>query len=159
MSAALQKRADTIRAHFKMLEGVKGSGHHDDDRNPANPNLFAAPQKNGLPRASDHLVPFFDHYDLEQVTFAGTDATRALAALQAHHAKIEAKLKAAEKQGQDPWSAIVGTERKLRHLVPKLSLETVGGGSVLKLWLCDWNDYIAALYAEGLGLSGANLVE
>jgi hypothetical protein len=84
MSKQLAERADAIRARFKELEGKPGSGYHDGDRHyvridlvehPA--NRFVAPQKNGLPPASKHLVAFFDH-DEETVTFVGDDAKKAL---------------------------------------------------------------------------------
>lgn len=171
MSAELLKRADAIRAQWKKLELTKGSGFHDNDRNPARPELYLAPQREGYragdpepekwpAKMSERLVAFFDHHDFERVTLVGPDAERALKALKAYHGKLEARLKDAEKRGQDPYTALTGTERKLRHLIPKLATEAdKNGPPVLKLWLSEWNDYLAALYAEGLGVNGADLIE
>jgi hypothetical protein len=170
MSKKLVKRADDLRAKYKSLEVVKGSGYHDDDRNPTRPELFLSPQRAGYragdpppaawpPRMSEHLVGFYDHHDFEQVHFAGPDADKALAALKAFHAKIEAKMKEAERTGQDAYASLTGTERKLRHLIPRLAIETEDGVKVLSLWLSDWNDHLHALQSENIGVTGLPLVE
>lgn len=150
MSAELVRRADAIREQAKLLESVPGSGLHDSDRNPARSDLFLAPQKNGLPRKSEHLV-FFTDSPGEEIVFAGTDAERAAAALRAWAKKI-AKL--------DPVS-LTGTERKLlTRIVPRLATTTAGDGvPLLRVRLDQWNDVLFALYAEGAGLSGAPLEE
>lgn len=145
MSAALKKRADDLRASYKQLEAVRGSGYHDDDKNPANPTLHLAPQRNGLPRMSEHVVAFFDHDGDETVEFVGDDAKRAHDALQQWLAR--------NKKG-DPTNK-PGTERKLiQRLIPRLSVETVDGLPRLSVWLCDWNDVLFALQAEGVGVAG-----
>lgn len=148
MSQELLKRADEIRAKNKVLEGVKGSGFHDDDRNVARPEMFAAPQRNGLPRIGDHLVPFFDYDNMEQVIFVGPDAEKAMAALKTWYDRPKGDV-----------VSLPGTDRKLMlKVIPRLKLETVDGLPRLTIWLCDWNDVLQALYAEGIGLSGAPLV-
>lgn len=146
MSAKLLKRANDHRAHFKNLEGVKGSGFHDDDRNPARNDLFLAPQKNGEVRMSERLVHFTDHEEEDQC-FVGPDAEKAFAALQAWRKKCD---------GSNP--NLPGTDRKLFHkIIPKLAIENVDGVPRLCVWLCDWNDVVHALHAEGVGLLGLPL--
>ncbi len=148
--AGLVGRANAIRARAKVLEGVKGSGFHDDDRNPARTDLYLAPQRNGLPRCSEHVV-FFSDSAGEEVLFAGADADRAGTAL----AEWERKARKL-----DPL-ALTGTERKLlTRILPRLKREIAADSvPVLRVRLDTWNDVLHALYAEGLGLSGAPLEE
>lgn len=148
--AQLVERANAIRAKAKLLESVKGSGLHDDDRNPARSDLYLAPQRNGLPRQSEHVV-FFSDFPGEEVIFAGEDAKRAAAALAAWRAKTE-KI--------DPMQ-LTGSERKLLvRILPRLVLAPGEGGiPLLRVRLDTWNDVLMALYAEGVGLSGAVLEE
>jgi len=156
MSAKLVERADAVRTKAKVLESVKGSGYHDDDRNVVRPDLFAAPQRNGLPRLSEHVVYFTDRFD-EWVLFAGSDAERVAAALNAWAKRAE-KL--------DP-ATLTGTERKLvTRIVPSLFGGATAGGlanddgvPVLRVRRDYWNDVLHALYAEGLGVSGLPLEE
>lgn len=143
MSDELIARAEAVRARYRVLESCPGSGYHDDDRNVARPERFQAPQRNGLPRASDHLVAFFDHAG-EEVLFAGPDATRAWDALQAWFWKA---------RQQDPLN-LSGTERKLLgRIVPRLQLHD----GLLAVRLDQWNDVLAALHSEGMGISGQHL--
>lgn len=147
MSKKLSERADEIRAKFKTLESIKGTGYHDDDRDQLNPARFVAPQKNGMTKASESLVPFFD-YDDETVLFAGSDADRAAAAMKAWQAKY----------AKADMTSLPGTERKLLlKIVPKLSLKTEGNEPRLAIKLSDWNDVLFALHAEGVSLSGASV--
>lgn len=148
--AELVRRANAIRERAKLLESVKGSGFHDEDRNPARTDLYLAPQKNGLPRCSEHVV-FFSDFAGEEVLFAGTDADRAGKAL----AEWERKARKL-----DPLS-LTGTERKLlTRILPRLRAVLADDSvPVLCVRLDTWNDVLHALYAEGLGLSGAPLEE
>jgi len=142
-------RADALRAKYKLLESVPGSGYHDNDRNLARPDLFLAPQKNGLSRASERVV-FFADYPGEEVLFVGEDARRALAAIQSWEKK-------ARKIDQ---LSLTGTERKLlTRIVPRLAIEPLDNHELLCVRLDQWNDVLHALYAEGLGLSGLPLEE
>ncbi len=150
MSADLVKRANAVRAEFKKLESVAGSGYHDNDRNPARNDLFLAPQKNGLPRASESLVAFFDHDDMETVEFVGPDAQKADAALKNW----------LQKNSKGDPSNRPGTERKLiLRTLPRLKLEQVDGQPRLSIWLTDWNDVLYALQAEGVAVAGLPLEE
>ncbi len=150
MSAALKKRADALRAEYKAKEAMKGTGYHDDDRNPTRNELFLAPQKNGLPRMSDHVVGFFDHNGDEVVEFVGADAEKAFAALKSW----------AQKNGKGDVASKPGTERVLlMRIIPRLALEQVDGLPRLSIWLCDWNDVLHALQQEGIGVAGLPLEE
>lgn len=137
MSQELVRRAEALRTRGKILQTIPGSGFHDSDR--------GSPQREGLSRAGEHLVPFWGEWD---VVFAGDDAAKALAALQAHHVKL---------QGLDPI-ILTGTERKLLRAVPKQKLTKAEDGTdLLVLRLAEWNDFLEALYAQGAGLTGATL--
>ena len=149
MSVELIARANAVRTQARMLEGVRGSGYHDEDRNSARPDLFLAPQRNGLPRASEHVV-FFTDFSGEEVVFVGPDATRAMAALRAWEAKAKKR---------DSLN-LTGSERKLlSRILPKLVLDTSADPAMLYVRLDSWNDVLFALYAEGVGLSGLPLEE
>lgn len=142
MPSDLAARADALRAKYKTLESVRGSGHHDDDRNPTQPHLFLAPQRNGLPRASEHVVGFFDYAD-ETVTFPPADAGRVLAVLAAW----------VKKAAKADLASLPGTERKLvLTITPRLA---AGADGRLVVRLSVWNDVLYALQAEGMGVSGA----
>lgn len=144
--ADLIRRADAIRAKARLLESIPGSGLHDNDRNPARPDLFLAPQRNGLPKQSEHLV-FFADYLGEEFVFAGRDADLCAAVLADWRAKA-AKL--------DPLT-LTGTERKLlARILPRLAPLPDGTLRVRTDW---WNDVLFALYAEGAGVSGAPIEE
>jgi hypothetical protein len=146
MSADLERRANALRAKAALLESVPGSGLHDSDRNPARPDLYLAPQRNGLPRASEAVVYFTD-YPGEEVLFAPGDAARALDALRAWEA-------AAKKL--DPMG-LTGTERKLlTRILPRLA---AGADGLLRVRLDQWNDVIHALHERGVGLAGLPLEE
>jgi hypothetical protein len=154
MSKQLAERADAIRARFKELEAKPGSGYHDADRHyvridlvehPA--NRFVAPQKNGLPPASKHLVAFFDHQE-ETVTFAGDDAGKALAAIGAWSARFE---------GVNPHD-LPGTQRKLlTKIIPRLKVTEADGSRALVIRMGDWNDVHFALEAEMVGIQGSSV--
>lgn len=147
MSKELIARADAVRAKHKLLESMPGTGFHDNDRNPSRPEVFAAPHKNGLPRASEHLVPFFDHHDDEVVHFVGDDADKATSALNSW----------LKKNHKADVSSMPGTERKLvLKIIPRL-LASVRTPGLLTIRLSDWNDVLHALYAEGIGLSGLSV--
>jgi hypothetical protein len=148
VSTELHKRAEAIRAHYKEKESHPGTGYHDDDRNLANPQLFAAPQKNGLPRASEHVVAFFD-YPAETVHFVGPDAERVAAAMSVWKNKCD---------GANV--NLPGTNRKLFHaIIPALKVEPVEGQPRLTVRLANWNDVIYALQSEGVGITGAHLTD
>lgn len=150
MWAELVKRADAIRQQAKGLEAVKGSGLHDDDRDPVNPGRFAAPQKNGFPRQSEHVVAFFDHGSREEVHFAGPDAEKVMETLTAWRGKPRG----------EP-SLLPGTERKLYfRIIPSLAI-VIGSKDQtprVTIPLRDWNDVLFALQDSGLGVSGAPVV-
>ena len=142
MGGDLFRRAEAIRDRSRLLESVRGSGYHDEDRDWRGQPI--APQRNGLPRISQHLVSFFGEYD---VVFAAADARQALAALQSWNAANAPK---------DPYQpGLSGTHRRLLRLIPRLSLRD----DLLRLRLDEWNDYLFALYEMGVGLSGAPLEE
>ena len=159
-TADLIKRANEFRAKYRALEKQRGSGYHDEDRNPANPSLYGSPQRNGspvgsdpppegwAPRMSDRLVAFFDHDGAETVTLVGDDATRA-------HSVLQAWLK---KNGKGDPSNLPGTQRKLiLRLLPQLALTQTDGHPRLTVWLCDWNDVLHALQAENADVAGLPL--
>lgn len=55
------------------------------------------------------------------------------------------------------FSSYTGTDRKLLTIIPKISVREVDGVPRLTLWKDEWNDFLHALYAQGIGLSGAPL--
>lgn len=140
MSEELSKRADALRARFKVLEGVPGSGYHDGDRNQARNDLYLAPQKNGLSKASEHLVCFTDQ-DEEMVYFAGSDADKAWELVTAWYNAVKST----------DLSNAPGTVRKLAlRTVPRLSVKD----GILAVKLCDWNDVHWILEEAKVGLHG-----
>jgi hypothetical protein len=148
MSQKLVDRAEAVRAKFRVLEGTQGTGHHDNDRNSVRPEIFSAPQRNGMTRASDNLVAFFDH-DEEVVYFMGPDAGRALDVLHQWRGRFA---------GGDV-AGLPGSERKLvLRIIPRLAVTTVADDvPCLAVWLSDWNDVLLAIQAEGVGVSGLTL--
>lgn len=153
MSRDLVARSEAVRARNKLLESVAGSGFHDNDRDWRGRPV--APHRNGLPRISDHLVPFYGEYD---VVFAGKDAGRALAALRAYQGKLaEAYRQAVDSQDFGIVQNFTGTDYKLMRIVPKMAVVESDGVPTLTVRLLEWNDILHALYAEGIGLSGAPL--
>lgn len=145
MSKELWRRAEAHKVKALELEAQEGSGYHDHDRNKRLTDRFLAPQRNGLPKLSDHLVFFTDRRDHH---FVAAHAEAALKALKAYHAKISAC----------ELDALTGTQRRLLRLIPKLAIETVDEMPRLTLELTDWNAYVEALYEEGVGLSGAPMI-
>lgn len=138
--SSLVTRADAVRARFKVLESVPGSGWHDNDRDHGRTSQLVAPQHNGFPRASEFLVCFTDP-DEEQVHFAGADAEKAIAVFQ-HWLTANKRLDLTNCTGQ---------ERKLfLKLIPKLKI--VNG--LLSIWLSDWNDLHYVLEEARVGLHG-----
>jgi hypothetical protein len=144
--ADLLKRAEAHKAHNRKLEQTPGSGHHDRDTDPTNRARLIAPQHNGLPPVSAHLIAYFDHEYDEAVYMVGPDAPAALDALQVWCKKNTPK------NVHDPMP---GTHRKILKHVPRLQVETRDGVPVLKMWLSEWNDFLYALEAMGLGVTGA----
>ncbi len=138
----LWKRAQEIIARNRLLESVKGSGYHDDDRNLVHPERWQCPQKNGLPRISQHVVPF---YGEREIFFAGDHAERVIVALQAWRAQ----------QNRDVEQT--GTERKLCRMIVRLQLDHFDGMASLKVWRDEWNDYLWCFEQIGIGLTGAQL--
>lgn len=133
MLDTLSARANALRDRYKVLEGVPGSGYHDNDRNLARTDLFLAPQKNGLQKCSEQLV-FFTDFDDEIVYFVGDDADKAMDLIQ----------KWFESAKKEDIASAPGTTRKLfLKTVPKLSVKD----GVLAIWLCDWND-VASIFEE-----------
>ncbi len=151
MSKELLQRANDLKARNKKLEETPRSGFHDGDVDEANPHVDPrlrrklAPQHNGLPPISEHVVPI---YDVRDVHFVGDDAKRVYDAIKAHAVKLSNRSAA----------TLDGTQRKLLYeLADKMKLTDVDDVSRLTLWLQDWNDYLVALYAEGVGLSGLDV--
>ncbi len=145
MSQELLQRANAIRARNKVLESVPGSGYHDNDKDHL--GRVCAPQLRGLPLISDHIVPF---YGTREVHFVGPDAERAMAAFRTwydRHKTTDAAV----------FSSYTGTDRKLLTVIPKLAVHEVDGLPRLTLWKDEWNDFLHALYSQGIGLSGAPL--
>ena len=62
--AELIRRADIVRDWFRVREGVRGSGWHDQDRNSTIPERPLAPQMNGLPKASTNAVYFMEEFQV-----------------------------------------------------------------------------------------------
>jgi hypothetical protein len=148
MSKTLAERANEIRTKFTTLESIKGTGYHDDDRDQLNPSRFLAPQKNGMTKASESLVPFFDHRDDETVQFAGEDADKALSALKTWQ----------DRYAKSDVTTLPGTQRKLLlKIIPKLAVTKIEGEARLTIKLSEWNDVLFALQAEGISLSGASV--
>lgn len=141
-SAAYLAKADAVRAHALMLEGVPGSGYHDGDRD-ANGEL-RAPQNRGFCRASENLIGFFDGRD---VHFVGDDALRALRLIEQHVAKLQKR----------STESLSGTDRKLIDMMTLGRNFTTGksedGIEYLSLWLSAWSDFLAALEAEKVKVS------
>jgi hypothetical protein len=150
---ALIARADKIKARNVILESVKGSGYHDDDRDFR--GQFCSPQKRHLPGGQDygalplppisqHCVPF---YDRRQVVFVGDCAERVLAALRQWHADhITADI--------SRLMSYTGTEQKLLTVIPELTVED----GRLAVWRDTWNDVHYALEQRGIGFTGAPLI-
>ncbi len=157
MSQPLVARAAAIKARNKTLESVPGSGFHDDDKDhrgqPRCPQKRRDPHdpegRRTLPRASDHLVPF---YDERHVHFVGADAVRAKEALDAYHAAHATAEPAV-------FSGYTGTQRKLLTIIPKTALSESEGVALLSLHRDEWNDLLFAMYTMGLGFSGAPFEE
>jgi hypothetical protein len=145
VSQDLLKRAEAIKARNKVLESVPGSGYHDNDKDHL--GRFCAPQRNGLPRISEHIVPFYGERD---VHFVGPDAERAITALQTWY-------DARKTTDAAVFSSYTGTDRKLLVIIPKVAVREVDGLPRLTFWKDEWNDFLHALYSQGIGLSGAPL--
>jgi hypothetical protein len=145
VSQELLQRADAIRARNKVLESVPGSGYHDNDKDHL--GRFCAPQRKGLPLISNHIVPFYGERDVQ---FVGFDAERAMAALETWYDKHKTTDAAV-------FASYTGTDRKLLTVIPKLAVREVDGLPRLILWKDEWNDFLHALYSQGIGLSGAPL--
>lgn len=145
MSQDLIKRADELRSRFKVLESVKNSGYHDEDRDHVRTDRHIAPQKNGFPPASQHLVMFTDYIE-ENVHFAGRDAEKVMACLKEWES---------ENKGLDFFSA-TGTDKKLIiRIIPRLKV--VDG--VLTIRLSEWNDVLSVLVAKKVGLQGRAYID
>lgn len=143
MYQELLKRAEELRSRNRLQETVRGSGYHDEDRD--HRGQYLAPQRNGLPRVSEHLIAFYGEYD---VLFLGGDAGDAFNRLQAW----------ALKHKEDLYDVnCPGSYRKLLKIIPKQKLEERDGVPVLSLRLLEWNDFLLALYEMGLGISGLPL--
>lgn len=146
----LTARADDLRACFKRLEGIRGTGYHDEDRDLTQQHLGpharkVAPQANGLSRCSEQPVAFTD-FEEEQVFFAGEDADKVMALLTEFHAKYKS---------MDMTNA-PGTIRKLiLKIIPKLKVND----GLLMIWLCDWNDVLWLLENSKVGILGRAFVE
>jgi hypothetical protein len=145
VSQELLRRANAIRDRNRVLESVPGSGYHDNDKDHL--GRFCAPQRRGLPRISDHIVPFYGERD---VHFVGPDADRAMAALQKwleSHKTTDAAV----------FSSYTGTDRKLLTFISNITVSNVDGFPRLVIWKDAWNDLLHALHSHGIGLSGAPL--
>lgn len=145
MTSELLDRADAIRARNKVLESVPGSGYHENDKDHL--GRYCAPHRRGLPRISDHVVAFYGERTVE---FVGPDAERTYAAIRAwhdEHKTIDAAI----------FASYTGTDRTLLAAIPKLAVRQVDGVPHLVLWKDLWNDFLHALYSQGIGLSGAPL--
>lgn len=136
-------RVKQIRERALVLESVPNSGYHDEDRNPARPEKYLAPQRNGWPRLSENLVNFYAEYD---IIFVGPDAEKALAAL---YEWCDLN------KNRDPWELSQnGTEAKMVRMIPKLKLSKNDCVPVLSLRRELWNDFLYVLHKMKVGLTG-----
>jgi hypothetical protein len=139
----LFERAEAIRARYKVLESVPGSGFHDADLDHRGQPI--APQKRGLPAHSGHLVMFDDEYEF---VFAGADALMA-------KAELDAWYEAHASTDVNALNQLTGTQRKLLSTIPKQKIQTRDGETVLAVNKSVWNEILEALYDQGVGVSGA----
>lgn len=145
-AADLLHRAEAVRAENAVLCRVPNSGFHENDRYPARPDKFMAPQHYGYPPISQNLVPFYGDDDIR---FVGPDAPAALATLQSWHA--------ANCTRDVMELAAHGTELKMVRYIPHLRLTDDGGVPVLILRRDRWNDYLYVLEKMKVGMSGQSL--
>lgn len=145
MSKDLLRRCEAHKAQNKETENTKGTGFHNQDTDPTNRSRLLAPQHNGLPALSEHLI--FYHCD-EDIRFVGPDATAAMGALQKWFNF---------NKDRKPFE-MTGTEQKLVYsYIPKLRLQDVDGVATLVINRGWWNDILHVLYLERLGVCGAPL--
>jgi hypothetical protein len=157
MSKAFLDRRDKLIARHKVLESVKGSGYHDDDKfegklcAPQSIHLPGGPKvgQPPLPRISDHVVAF---YADRTVAFVGADVVKVQDAfkswLDRHAPTNPAQI-----------ADLTGTDKKLLVEIPKVAATENEGVATLVLWRDVFNDFVTALYAEGVGLSGLSAAD
>ncbi len=145
MHEELVSRSDALKQRFAVLRTIRGSGHHDEDRNPAKPERFLAPQKNGLPPASDHIVCFRDDLN-ERMVFVGQDAKAVFGALQEWY----------DANRHINLSSATGTHRKLfLDIIPRLTMKD----GVVEIRHSVWNDVLSVLDEAKVGLQCRAIVE
>lgn len=141
---AFADRAVALRERFKTLESVRGSGYHDADTSPVDGKTLIAPQKNGLPKASEQLVFFCDSIE-ECNWFVGDDAKTAFKILRDW----------LERSHRTDLTTATGTVRKLAlKLIPRLKLQEIEGVAALMIWHSDWNDFHMVFDEAACGLQG-----
>lgn len=146
MTAELACRADAIRARFRLLEGVRGSGWHDDDRNPTVPEKYLAPQRNGRSLASDNIVYFDDEFS---IVIAGNDVQRVLLATSAHREALIAM----------GWENLSVDQLRVVKRIPSFKASSNGDNVPLLVVPRQlWNLLLQVLEAQCIGVSGAPLV-
>jgi len=140
--AGFVARADKVRAHFAVLESVRGSGLHDADTDVH--GKLCAPQTQHLPggmmpgaypepRRSEVLVAFLDE-KRRVYRFFGPDADRAFNLLDGYLETVKKR----------PLNQLTGVELKLLQELPELDV----ANGVLVVWQDIWNDILYALYVS-----------
>lgn len=138
----LLKRAENIRAYWRKLESVKGSGYHDND-GAVDKSWQVAPQNKGEPRRSTNAVLFRDRFGF--VAF-GIDATRLFESLQGYASKLK------EQIVTDPFALTLRQQKQYQY-IGQLGLEAFEGQPKLLLPRDEWDDLLGALYMEVVGVS------
>jgi hypothetical protein len=147
MSQALLDRANTVRANYKTLEGVRGSGFHPMDKDSTG-RIPRGPAQDGLNPASEHLVAFHDKHE-GRVQFVGPDAEKMYQAFQDYAAKLKDAVDAA---GGD-MSVMEAEDIKLMtRIIPRIKLQTSEGLKFLDLHRTEWNAYLRVAHSQGTGV-------
>lgn len=158
MSTALLERAKTKLLDNKRLRNTPGQEWHDDFMHcdkPASRHLKLDPydptENAGHPKLGRKIPPIDEHVihftGKRTVTFVGECATRTLAALNSWLEKYGPK-------EPSQWAELDGTSRKLCAEIPGLKIVDVDGVPSLILHKDTWNDFVLAIYQEGVGLCG-----
>lgn len=130
---SLAERAAMLRAENQAIVKYPGSGFHDSDK--------GSPQNQGLCRVSDNVIAF---HGRTEVVFAGACADRVMALLADYRGQRQKR----------SLNTLTGTEQKLTHeYIGELTVQD----GLLHIPLGFWNDILAALYSEKLGVTGAPL--
>ena len=152
MSQDMQLVADQIRDEARNKEKYRGTGFHDDDRNPTKPDIFIAQQRKLIEnstdkyfcKASENVVAFTGEFD---VVFVGEDAEKVLQCCR----KWSDSLK--DYREED----ITEKQRKFRRYISKMEVTSKDSQVRLTLRKALWNDYAHILYSQGQGIFGQPL--